>query len=214
MDRADAEGLARDSDWCSAAGRQPVRSGSPCRRGRGRGAQGCARRARSSARTRSWRRRAARGREVVAVAEVADELRWEVGRRRRHLLLRTATSTTPTSLAHSNGRFCAFSKRTAVAEPAGQPLPPRGRRDDRAGWCKPSRRAPPRSVCKGASTRTSTAVTWRGRGLSGPGSTTSTSNAFTSPSRCTKGHVVSASRSRHTCSGSSRRASPPCRSPG
>ena len=177
LDHADAEGLARDSDWCSGGDAPPPAACWPIDAGRHRRARGAAgvREARAS-RDRVARTAgavgetcsmaslmgdevgedeivtlfAARGQEVVAVAEVADELRGEaVGDVVTFVANRNINYT---NICTFKCRFCAFSKGPLVSEPSRQPVSAwpgrdhptrrrgRSRRSDRG---LPTRRDPP-----------------------------------------------------------------------
>jgi len=132
MDRADAEGLARDSKWCSGAEARPPSLLDPPRRVPARAPAGTAVAVRAAVMGRSGTAGAvgelltgvlagqevgedeivvlfaARGREVVAVAEVADELR-------RRAVGDVVTFVVNRNINYTNVctfkcRFCAFSK--------------------------------------------------------------------------------------------------------
>ena len=124
----------RSTAWYSrrrrrAAGARARRSRArPARRGR-RGARRRARSARSPARTRSSRCSRARGREVAAVAEVADELRPPTVRRRRHL--RAQPQHQLHERVHVQVPVLRLLQGPAVAQPARHALPAHARRHRR-----------------------------------------------------------------------------------
>ena len=168
LDASDAEGLARDRPWCSGGDAPPACSGPARPRGR-RSPVGRRRQRRWPRCWPGWRsaRRSgedeivalfsARGPEVRAVAEVADELRAEpVGddvtyvRQPQHQLHQRL---------HLQVPVLRLLQGPAVAEPAGRALPAGPERGHAAGGGGRGGRAPPRSACRAASTPSSTAST-------------------------------------------------------
>ena len=132
--------------------------GPPQAGGRGRrGARRRAARARRSAIDEIVTLFAARGPEVAAVAEVADDLRRRSRRRRGHL------GAQPQHQLHQRLHLQVPVLRVlegaAVAQPARHALPAHPRRHRRAGSARPPTWAPPRSASRAASTRASTATT-------------------------------------------------------
>ena len=98
----------------------------------------------------------ARGREVAAVAEVADDLR-------RRQVGDTVTWVANRNINYTNVctfkcRFCAFSKGPLSLNLRGDPYLLESTRCS-AGWSRRSSWAPPRSACRAASTPASTATT-------------------------------------------------------
>ena len=99
----------------------------------------------------------ARGREVAAVAEVADDLRARtIGDVVTFVRNRNINYT---NVCTFKCRFCGFSKGPLSLNLRGTPVPPHARRHRRPGASRPGTGAPPRSASRAASTRTSTATT-------------------------------------------------------
>ena len=99
----------------------------------------------------------ARGPEVRMVAEVADDLRRQHRRRRRHL--RAQPQHQLHERLHVQVPLLRLLEGAALAQPARRALPARARRDHAARGRGRRARAPPRSACRAASTPTSTATT-------------------------------------------------------
>ena len=99
----------------------------------------------------------ARGPEVAAVAELADELRRDaVGDVVTYVHNRNINYT---NVCTFKCRFCGFSQGPAVAQPAGHPLPAAPSTTSPSAPARRPSWAPPRSASRAASTPTSTATT-------------------------------------------------------
>src|SRR5829696_5501911 len=153
---------------------------------------------------------AARGPEVRAVAEVADDLR-------RQAVGDVVTFVRNRNINYTNVctfrcRFCAFSKGPASLNLRGAPYLLAWTRWP-GGWSRPTSAGPPRSPCRAASIPASTATTT----CTWPRPCTRPCPACTStaspPSRSTRAPAAWASRSATTCCGSRRPGWPACPAP-
>ena len=172
LDRADAEGLGREGAWCSGGERAPPQLLGPVGTGHvgGRRRHACSSGAEPSAEVLAGvsvgqevgedeivTLFSARGPEVRAVAEVADQLRrddvgdvvtWVANRNINY-----------TNVCTFKCRFCAFSKGPLSLNLRGAPYLLELSEHHRPGASRPRRPGPPRSASRAASTRASTATT-------------------------------------------------------